>query len=133
MAYLGKMGYTLYKKDINSSQIKKIRDELTVKPFSTHGQEIAYPIFRESERKIYLPRYYGMEHFGVPENKLSSGETINLSFKGDLFDFQKEIVLKYINSVGEGGGGLLDVEPGKGKTVMALNIISKINKSIINI
>ena len=25
------------------------------------------------------------------------------------------------------GGGLLDVEPGKGKTVMALNIISKLN------
>jgi hypothetical protein len=28
--------------------------------------------------------------------------------------------------VGESGGGLLDVEPGKGKTVMALNIISKL-------
>ena len=28
--------------------------------------------------------------------------------------------------MGSSGGGLLDVEPGKGKTVMALNIISKL-------
>jgi superfamily II DNA or RNA helicase len=62
---------------------------------------------------------------------LSKGETINLTFKGELFDFQKEIVLKYITSVGESGGGLLDVEPGKGKTVMALNIISKIKKKTL--
>jgi len=33
MSYIGKKGYTLFKNDINSSQIKKIRDELTVKPF----------------------------------------------------------------------------------------------------
>ena len=131
MAYLGKKGYAIFKNDINSSQIKKIRDELTVKPFSTHSQEVSYPIFRESEKKMYIPRYYGIENFGLPENKLSKGETINLSFKGDLFDFQKEIVLKYITSVGESGGGLLDVEPGKGKTVMALNIISKIQRKTL--
>jgi len=131
MSYLGKMGYTIFKNDINSSQIKKIRDELTVKPFSTHSNEIAYPIFRESEKKIYIPRYYGVENFGINENRLSRGETIDLSFNGDLFDFQKEIVLKYISSVGESGGGLLDVEPGKGKTVMALNIISKIKRKTL--
>ena len=131
MSYIGKKGYTLFKDDINSSQIKKIRDELTVKPFSTRGQEVSYPIFRESESKLYVPRYYGIENFGQTENKLSKGETINLTFKGELFDFQKEIVLKYITSVGESGGGLLDVEPGKGKTVMALNIISKIKKKTL--
>ena len=131
MSYIGKKGYTLFKDDINSSQIKKIRDELTVKPFSTRGQEVSYPIFRESEKKIYIPRYYGIENFGETENKLSKGETIHLNFKGDLFDFQKEIVLKYLTSVGESGGGLLDVEPGKGKTVMALNIISKLNKKTL--
>lgn len=131
MSYIGKKGYTLFKDDINSSQIKKIRDELTVKPFSTRGQEVSYPIFRESETKLYVPRYYGIEHFGQTENKLSKGETIHLTFKGELFDFQKEIVLKYITSVGESGGGLLDVEPGKGKTVMALNIISKIKKKTL--
>jgi superfamily II DNA or RNA helicase len=40
-------------------------------------------------------------------------------------------VNKYIKHVGVSGGGLLDVDPGKGKTVMALNIISKLQKSTL--
>ena len=38
---------------------------------------------------------------------------------------------KYIQHVEEGGGGLLDVDPGKGKTVMALNIIAKLKKKTL--
>jgi superfamily II DNA or RNA helicase len=47
-------------------------------------------------------------------------------------EYQNVIVDKYIHQVtkpenaGMGGGGLLDVDPGKGKTVMALNIISRL-------
>ena len=47
------------------------------------------------------------------------------------FDYQNVIIDKYIKHVGESGGGLLDVEPGKGKTVMALNIISKLRKKTL--
>jgi len=61
-------------------------------------------------------------------NVLSKGDPIDLSFRGDLFDYQHKIIDKYIQHVGDSGGGLLDVEPGKGKTVMALNIISKLKK-----
>ena len=54
------------------------------------------------------------------------GITINVEFKGNLFPYQDTIIDKYITHVSDSGGGLLDVEPGKGKTVMALNIISKL-------
>ena len=64
-------------------------------------------------------------------NVLSKGDTIDLSFSGDLFDYQHKIIDKYIQHVGDSGGGLLDVEPGKGKTVMALNIISKLKKKTL--
>ncbi len=133
MNYLGKKGYTIFKNNLTNEQYKKIKQDLNVKPFTSHGfgAEVSYPIYRESEKKVYLPRYYGTEHFGIPENKLSKGLDIDLTFNGSLFEYQTKIIDKYIEYVGESGGGLLDVEPGKGKTVMALNIISKLKKKTL--
>ena len=131
MAYLGKKGYTVFKKDITSSQISKIRDELTVKPFTMHGQEPSYRIYLESERKFYLPRYYGIEELGQVNMTLSSGQLIDVPFTGSLFPYQVGIIDTYLSHVGKSGGGLLDVEPGKGKTVMALNIISQLKRKTL--
>jgi superfamily II DNA or RNA helicase len=131
--YLGKKGYTIYKTNLNQKQIMKIYNEMNVKPHLLHsmGEQQEYPIYRESETKIYIPRYYGLEYFGLFENKLPKGKDIKLEFKGDLFPYQHTIIDKYINHVGNSGGGLLDVEPGKGKTVMALNIISRLQKKTL--
>jgi len=133
MTYLGKKGYTMYKDSLSIKELFVIRNELNVKPYSTHsGNSVQYPIYRESSHKIYLPRYYGLENFGLyTKNVLSKGIDIDLSFTGNLFDYQDKIIDKYIKHVGDSGGGLLDVEPGKGKTVMALNIISKLKKKTL--
>lgn len=133
MAYLGKKGYTLYKETLSVKDLYVIRNELNVKPYSTHlNNSTEYPIYRESNNKIYVPRYYGIDSFGMySKNVLSKGDPINVSFHGELFDYQHTIIHKFIKHVGESGGGLLDVEPGKGKTVMALNIISKIQKKTL--
>jgi len=125
--YLGKKGYTIYKINLNQKQIKKIYNELNVKPHSPLIQSTQeYPVYRESSTKIYIPRYYGLDNFGTFENKLSKGIPIHIEFNGELFPYQNNIIDKYISAVKNSGGGLLDVEPGKGKTVMALNIISKL-------
>ena len=131
MAYLGKKGYTLFKSELSALQIKKIRQDLTVKPFSTHSAEVSYPIYRESDTKLYVPRYYGIEHFGIVPSKCSTGKEIDVPFQGNLFDYQKEITLKFIQTAKESGGGLLDVEPGKGKTVMGLHIISHLKRKTL--
>lgn len=132
MAYLGKKGYTIYKKDCPNHMLIKIRSELNVQPESNQSFETKeYPIYRESEQKMYLPRYYGLKTIGPFDNKLSTGLNISLKFEGTLFDYQNNIIDKYIKHVGASGGGLLDVEPGKGKTVMALNIISKLQKKTL--
>ena len=125
--YLGKKGYTIYKINLNQKQIKKMYNELNVKPNSHLIQSTQeYPIYRESQTKFYIPRYYGLDNFGFFENKLPKGNPIDIEFKGELFPYQHNIIDKYISNVKNSGGGLLDVEPGKGKTVMALNIISKL-------
>jgi superfamily II DNA or RNA helicase len=131
MSYLGKKGYTLFKEDFTAVQLKKIRQDLTVKPFSTHSNEVSYPVYRESNTKMYLPRYYGIEEFGKVESRITSGQPIDLPFTGQLFDYQIEITRKFIQSAKENGGGLLDVEPGKGKTVMALHIMSQLKKKTL--
>jgi superfamily II DNA or RNA helicase len=132
MAYLGKKGYTIYKNGYPEHILIKIRHELNVHPESNQSFETKeYPIYRESEHKMYLPRYYGLNNIGPFDNKLSTGLPISLKFEGKLFDYQHNIIDKYIKHVGTSGGGLLDVEPGKGKTVMALNIISKLQKKTL--
>ena len=132
MAYLGKKGYTIFKTDENNKLLNDIRNDLNVKPKTTQKFETKeYPIYRESKTKMYVPRYYGFEKFGPFKNTLSLGQTIDINFVGNLFDYQHNIINKYIDHVGESGGGLLDVEPGKGKTVMALNIISKLKKKTL--
>ena len=132
MSYLGKKGYTLFKKDYNEKQLNILRNELNIKPYSTHSTITKeYPIYRESATKMYIPRYYGIEKYGGFNNTLSKGKDIQLNFEGQLYDYQYKIIDKYIKHVGDSGGGLLDVEPGKGKTVMALNIISKIKKKTL--
>ena len=132
MAYLGKKGYTIFKSGYSDKDITNIRIDLNVKPETNQKFETTeYPIYRESQQKMYIPRYYGLSKFGPFENKLSRGLDIDINFEGNLFEYQNVIIDKYINHVGESGGGLLDVEPGKGKTVMALNIISKLKKKTL--
>ena len=131
--YIGQLGYSIHKVNLSQSELYNIRNDLKVKPFSTHSSNTPeYPVFRESNNKIYLPRYYGIDNYGpLTTNKLFPGDDISLSFKGTLYDYQLKIINKYISFVGNSGGGLLDVEPGKGKTVMALKIISMLQKKTL--
>jgi superfamily II DNA or RNA helicase len=134
MNYLGRKGYSIYKKNLTNHEQEYIKKELTVKAYLPKSpiQSEPFPIYRESPQKYYLPRHFGVEHFGeVTENKLPLGDDINVNFSGELREYQVNIVNKYIKAVESSGGGLLDVDPGKGKTVMALNIISKLKKKTL--
>ena len=131
--YLGKYGYTIFKSELSDTNLQ-IKHELTMKPYQSWQNEasssVQYPIY-ESSSRLYIPRYYGIDQFGPVENNIHQGLPIDLEFKGNLFEYQNRIVSKFTDFIGESGGGLLDVEPGKGKTVMALNIISKIKRKTL--
>lgn len=134
-SYIGPKGYSIYKENLTIKEQLMIRNELTVKPFAPKTsivQPKPFPIYRESNNKFYIPRMYGLNTFGeVEKYTISDGTPININFKGDLRDFQKPIVDAYIKSAKETGGGLLEVPCGKGKTVMALNIIAKIQRKTL--
>jgi superfamily II DNA or RNA helicase len=132
--YLGQKGYTLSKNELSIEKQVKIRNDLTIKPFimGSHLNDTKiFPAYRESPNKFYVPHYYGLENFGPPKQyKISEGSNINLEFNGKLRENQEIVVntyIKYVNKVGF-GGGLLELPCAYGKTVLSLNIISRIKK-----
>ena len=134
--YLGQKGYTIYKDNLDIDEQLLIRKDLTVQPFvpkSSLNKPNPFPIYRESHKKFYIPKYHGYKNYGEPDIiKLGSGEKINLKFKGKLREKQVKPVDKYLKVVKNGGGGLLELHTGFGKTCLALYILAKLKvKTII--
>lgn len=132
--YLGQKGYTIYKECLDGKEQRTLRDELNVRPFIPKSpiQPPAYPVYRESELKYYIPRFYGLKHYGeAEENRIPQGKDISIQFAGDLRDYQVNIVEIYKKNAKKIGGGLLEIPCGRGKTVIALKIISELKKKTL--
>lgn len=132
MSYLGYRGYTILKKDITAIQQEKIRNELTISPKNQmpgFAKLPSYPIYRESQEKMYLPKWFGFDKFGMyKKEKIKEGDTIDVSFNGSIREEQVPVVDTYMKSK---HGGLLELPCGFGKTVIALNILSRIKKKTL--
>tara|TARA_Y100000992_G_C21271887_1_gene497397 strand:+ start:1622 stop:3031 length:1410 start_codon:yes stop_codon:yes gene_type:complete len=128
--YINHRGYVIHKNNVPDEQLSSIINDLNVKPFlpKSLGNTTSFLIYRESINKYYLPRFFGINQFGpTNDNRIPKGTSINLQFTGNLRDYQTNIVNKYVSHVGTSGGGLLEIDTGLGKTVIALNIISRLN------
>ena len=138
---LTKRGYAIVKKHFNFKEIEKYKKDLSVKPFvnNNYGVEAtSYPIFLESSKKLYLPKYYGFKDIGEPQCiKLTKGHEIALEFEGALRPKQIPVVKAFLYTCKSGpfieksNGGIISVPCGWGKTIMALYIISKLNRKTI--
>ena len=117
--YIGLKGYTLKKSNLSITEQNKIKKELTVKPFVPKNSiqvSKEFPIYRESQSKLYVPRFYGIQNFGLPnKNLLNEGKNIDLEFKGELRDYQNKIIDCYLKESVKTGCGLLEVPCGRGK------------------
>ena len=133
--YLGQKGYTIKKEYMMMEEQNLIKKELMMKPYvpkNSLAKPNSFPIYRESHKKIYVPKFYGIKNYGDPEvSKIGSGEEINIDFKGELRDYQLPIVDAYMKAAQEKGGGLLELHTGAGKTVCGLRIISKIKRKTL--
>ena len=111
--YLGNKGYSIYKNSITIKEQNFIRKELTVKPYlpkSSINTNVEFPVYRESNEKLYVPRFFGENLFGKANCvKIKPGLDISLNFVGNLSDFQIPIVDSYIKKAHNVGGGLLEV------------------------
>jgi hypothetical protein len=128
-SYLGKKGYTIPKSVLNKEDEEYLKKELLVKPqlFGAAGlaEVSSFPVFRENTNKIYLPRFYGIQRYGMPtRSEIEEGDNINVEFTKPLRDYQNKIIGVYTDYVDtpicigadkRGGGGILEVPCGRGK------------------
>jgi superfamily II DNA or RNA helicase len=130
--YLGAKGFTILKKDLPMRVQLYIKEQLNVRPY-TPGAPVSsgnsFPCYRESNNKLYLPRYYGIQLFGTPKRYLiSDGDTINLQFNGTLRDYQVPVIEKTLEYLKNNpySCGLLELYCAWGKTTGTLHLISNL-------
>jgi superfamily II DNA or RNA helicase len=127
-SYIGKKGYTIPLSIIPEKELSFLKKDLYLKPqipgpAFAQTTETAFPVYRENINKIYIPRFYGIERYGLPErNEIDDGEDISVSFPMKLRDYQENIVDIYKKHISQPngtncGGGILEVFCGSGKCV----------------
>ena len=135
--YLGNKGYTILKNELSIKHQLALKEMLMVKPYvpgSPVQVQKTFPAYRESDKKIYVPRYFGEEIFGQAKTvKISEGDDINLTFEGTLRDYQEPVVNKFISYVKNKNtlGGLLELPCAWGKTSASLYICSQLKKKTL--
>ena len=139
--YLSKRGYVVVKSKHSPTKIKQVKKELTVKPFVSNdyaSNVTKFPVFLENQNKLYLPKHYGLKHFGEPEeDKTTGGLDIDLDFKGTLREKQKPVIADFLDTCKPGkytkrsNGGIISVPCGFGKTCCGLYLICKLKKKAL--
>jgi superfamily II DNA or RNA helicase len=139
---LSKFGfYVIPKESLDKTASKKLVNDLTlvpvVKPFQKSTFKVKpkpIKLIMESTKFYYLPRFYGLNNFGIPrENHLLDGADISVEFNGSLYPDQMEPVGAVLEKLREPylSGGILSLPCGEGKTVSSIYIISQIKKKTI--
>ena len=88
-------GYSIYKECMDLKEQTAIKEELFVRPYIPKSpiQPPSFPIYRESPNKLYIPRHFGMDTYGEPDEiRLAKGDDIHIPFDGELRDYQTNIV-----------------------------------------
>jgi superfamily II DNA or RNA helicase len=138
---LTSQGYTIPKSVLTLDVEEDIKNELTIIPQSIPGytsnssaDDGRFHLYKHSTSKYYLPRNYGIKKFGIPgKNKINDGLSINCPFAGELRDYQKAVISAWKESTTKcGGGGIVAIRPGGGKTVISIGLIAELGvKTII--
>ena len=136
---LSNRGYGILKTDKNKNLIEELKVTLTVSPKKIPNafgnEEKEYPLYLESDDKLYIPKCYGLSKFGIPKiDKLSNGiDCPNLIFNGELRDSQKIPIEEFIKAATnkEKLGGIINVPCGFGKTIMAIYVACYFKKKTL--
>ena len=123
-------GYRIPKSEIPN--LIHLKGLLTVRPyipkvFVDPRFVSRYPVYKESENYIYVPKHYGIEEFGpYRETKRDVAETSESywHFNGSIRPAQEPVVNSFLKP--EPHDGIISLQTGGGKTVCALYIASQL-------
>ena len=121
--YITTNGSYVLKKTIKD-QLEIIKKELNILPKITSDFAIEknepFDIFAETSDKLFIPKFYGLKKFTNIISSVKPCNPLDLKFKGELRDYQKDIVNIVLPKIKKDGGGLLSVPTGRGKTVLGI-------------
>lgn len=123
-------GYRIAKKDV--SNLNHLKGVLTVKPYIpsvfVKPQYVQrYPVYKESEEYIYVPKHYGIQEYGSYGTSTRDVEQTDAKywhFAGSIREAQRPVVNSFL--LPEPHDGILSLQTGGGKTVCALYIASEL-------
>jgi superfamily II DNA or RNA helicase len=129
-------GYAIKKSWLTPTQIQDIRSQLTMSPKVLDKFQMAnanFPIYYESKTRFYVPRHWGIKHFGEPEsNIVADGLPLldSITFRSTFppHEFQRDIMTSFMK---KGANGLICVPCGYGKTFMALHIAIQLKRRFL--
>lgn len=116
-------GYGLVKSALAPGELAELREELTVAPFvpkdfAVLAKPKPFPVFQESDRKIYVPKFYGLQRFGLPSRvQVPEGAPIEVAFAGELRPEQVVPVERFLEACRDPRrmGGILNLPCAFGK------------------
>lgn len=139
MTSLSRLGYGVPKNNLTDKQTAEVYKDLTMVPVT--GYQVnpniipkSFALWKESEKRIYLPKIYGIEKFGLPQkNRINEGECIDITFNGTLRAEQIEPVRTFIEACNNPNkmGGILNLPCAFGKTAIAIYTICKLSKKTL--
>lgn len=116
-----------YKIPLDHTKVNEFKKDLMVVPYCENP--IRFPIFRISEKYLYVPKYYGINKLGLPKHeniKEQNGLIVDINFISKLRDYQVDVCNKILNYLKQNQSGLISVYTGWGKTCAALWIVSQL-------
>ena len=137
--YISNRGYVIYKKYFDRFKLDEIRKDLKVVPSFCPGYQPEAPepfiVYKENDKKIYMPRYYGIQKLGNPDinklNDITEDEKEKQEIPEERLDtilklrpIQEPIIKSYLESLDKTGGGTITAGCGIGKTAMAIYLIT---------
>ena len=129
MTSLSRNGYSIKKSVFKENEISEIKKELTVcvenRMFDFLEPKI-YNLYLENKNKLYLPKYYGLQKFGIPKrNIIGTGEKRkNMTFSGEIRENQLIQINAFMETINDPlkMGGIISIGCGGGKSVIAIYI-----------
>jgi superfamily II DNA or RNA helicase len=128
-------GYAIKKSILSNQQVQELRSSLLMTPKLMDKfqktENSTFPVYYESKTRYYVPRDWGIKHYGKPEADIVSdgkdlpGDTVFGNLKPH--DAQETIIQNFLSVL----NGIICVPCGMGKTYMAINIALRIRKRFL--
>jgi superfamily II DNA or RNA helicase len=144
---LSRNGYGILKSALSEKELEHIKKDLTMVPrvnfdmgvsgkggASNSPEDLSFQLYNENDKRIYIPRYYGFQKYGLPSLcKLTGGADIDVKFIGSLREAQQEPIANFLKAANDPlkMGGIISVPCGFGKTIMSLYIACALKKKTI--